>query len=368
MPLLRPSGFVALVSLCLLSSVACSSEASSDSAGGSSLVAKPRAIGDVNRIAVVADPQLLQTPVGDSILYHYEQAYPMMPQPEPLYDLRYMTVEDLQSTSARRELRNYLIVADIGDESSPTTQFVRQMLGEEKFLAAREDWRRGTTVATDTWANGQLVVYVYAEGPDKVADLVARSFAAASKRIASSDQEVLMANIYQAGRAEQLIDSLQRTVGITMDIPLDYQLAKVDSNFMWLRRDLSDVVQNILISSVDYRDASQLSPDSAVVYRNRIARDAVRTNTVGSVMATNDRDLPLVTDTVEIAGVSSIEVRGVWEMSDDFMGGPFFTYLIPDPEAGKLYIIDGFVYAPGSKKGKRNYMQQIATIVSTTEM
>ena len=355
----------AVLTLSLLGAACAAGGDGDGSGGGPALVAKPRAIGDVNRVVVVADPQLLQTPVGDSIVWHYEQAYPMMPQPEPVYDLRYMTAEDLLSQPARRELRNYLVVADIADPESPTTQFVTRMLGEEKLFAAREDFRRGTTVATDTWANGQLVVYVYAEGPDRLADLVARSFASASERIDRSDREVLMANIYQSGRAERLVDSLRGLVGLTMDIPLDYKLALADSNFVWLRRDITDVVQNILISSVPYRDAAQLSPDSAVAYRNAIARDVVRTNTAGSVMATNDRDLPLVTDTVRIGDVSALEVRGVWEMSDDFMGGPFFTYLIPDPARGRLYVVDGFVYAPGSKKGKRNYMQQIATIVAT---
>ncbi len=357
---------VALVVALGLAEVGCSTD--SGSGAEDSLSVKPRAIGDVNRIAVLVDPQLLETPVADSILFSYEQAYPMMPQPEPMYDLRYMTLADFKGSPARRELRNYLVVADLLDESSQTTAFVKQMLGEEKILAAREDFRRGTTVVSDVWANGQLVVYVYAEGPDKLGDLISRSFAGAHKRIASSDREVLLANIYQSGRAQNLADSLQSSLGIRMDIPLDYQLAKLDTNFMWLRRDLADVVQNILISSVPYRNASQFSSDSAVVYRNLVARDAVRTNTTGSVMATNDRDLPLVTDTVEIAGISALEVRGVWEMSNDFMGGPFFTYLIPDKDSGRLYVIDGFVYAPGSSKGKRNYMQQIAAIVGSIKL
>ena len=352
--------------ICLLSA-ACSTEAER-AGGGPALEAKPRAIGDVNRIIVVADPNLLQTPVKDSIVYSYEQAYPMMPQPEPLYDLRYLTVDDLISNPARRELRNYLMVADISDTDSPTTQFVTKMLGEEKILAAKEDFRQGTSVATDTWANGQTIVYVYGEGPDEIATLIARSFPGASKRFATSDREVLMANIYQSGHGRATADTLRANVGLSMDIPLDYKLAKAEPNFVWVRRDLSDVVQNILVSSVPYRDVSQLSADSAIVYRNLIARDAVRTNTEGSVMATNDRDLPIVTDTVSINGVSAIEVRGVWEMTDDFMGGPFFTYLIPDPKSRKLYVIDGFVYGPGAKKGKRNYMQQIATIVASAQV
>lgn len=329
--------------------------------------AKPRALGDVNRLVIVADQDLLSTAVGDSIAYHYEQPYPLMPQPEPLYDLRYMVADDLKQYSTRRELRSYVILADLLDPSSPTTKFVAGMLGEEKLLAAREDFRKGTTVVVDQWANGQVVVYLYAEGPERLAELVAKSFKAANRRIQESDREVLMANIYQSGRNPRIVDSLKELVGIGFDVPQDYAVAKAEPGFMWLRRDLQDVVQNILVGEVPYRGPQQLTVDSAVAYRNRISRDAVRTNTEGSVMSTNDRDLPVVEQRVEIKGQEVLAAKGVWEMTDDYMGGPFFTYLIPDEAAGKLYVVDAFVYAPGSKKGKRNYMQQLETIVETAE-
>ena len=120
--------------------------------------AKPRAFGDVNRVNVVADPELLATPVGDSVQYYYEQAYPLMPQPEALYDVNYLTVEQLEALPARRELRTYLILADLNDPSSPTTQLVEADLGEEKVRAAREDVANGTSIVTDRWASDQLLV------------------------------------------------------------------------------------------------------------------------------------------------------------------------------------------------------------------
>ncbi len=336
--------------------------------GGVPEAAKPRAIGDVNRVVIVADRELLQTPVGDSIAYHYEQPYPLMPQPEPLYDLRYMTAEEIIQNGPRRELRSYVIIADLRDPQSSTTRFVTQMLGEEKILAAKEDYRKGTTVVTDQWANGQIVVYLYAEGPDALADLVAKSFSGAQKRINASDEEVLMANIYQSGRNKSVGDTVQKLVGLRFDVPQDYLVAKAEPGFVWLRRDLNDVVQNLLVSEVPYAGGTQISADSAVVYRNRISRDAVRTNTKGSVMSTNDRDLPIVTERIDVDGIEAFAAKGVWEMSNDYMGGPFFTYLIPDAEAGKLYVVDAFVYAPGSKKGKRNYMQQLETIVKGAKL
>ena len=328
--------------------------------------AKPRAFGDVNRVNVVADPELLATPVGDSVQYYYEQAYPLMPQPEALYDVNYLTVEQLEALPARRELRTYLILADLNDPSSPTTQLVEADLGEEKVRAAREDVANGTSIVTDRWASDQLLVYLLAEGPDELADLVARSFPAANRRIAAADRPKLEANIYQAGRATVLPDSVRQLTGLTLDVPNDYRTARAEDNFVWLRRDLGAVVQNLMITSVPYTGQDQVSADSAVAYRNELGRRAVRSNTPGSYMVTNDEDLPVLEEVTEIDGRYALEARGIWEMTDDFMGGPFFTYLIPDAEAGKLYVIDAFTFAPS--KGKRNYMQQLEVIARSARV
>ena len=362
---------LALLSLCLAAAVAlpACSGGGGGGAGGSVLDnAKPNAFGDVNRVVVVADPELLETPVRDSLAFHYEQPYPLMPQPEPMFDLRFTDAPSLQARQARRELRSYIILADLTEEDSPTTRFVTRMVGEEKVRAAREDYTRGTTVVSDQWADGQVVLYLYAEGPEELGELIARTYNSAAERILASDEEVLNANIYQAGRNRATVDSLERLVGLSLDIPQDYLVAKGEDDFMWLRRDLRDVVQNLFVARVPYTGPEQLTRDSAIALRARIGRDAIRTNTEGSVMSTNDRDLPVLTSRPTIGGVEALAAKGVWEMTDDYMGGPFFTYLIPDEAAGQLYVVDAWVYAPGSKKGKRNYMQQLEKIVESASL
>ncbi|MFK8058396.1 MAG: DUF4837 family protein [Saprospiraceae bacterium] len=330
-----------------------------------SFKSKPVAYGNVNRVNIVIDDVLLEGQVRDSLSYYYEQAYPLMPQPESIYDLNIIDAGDLNMLSARKELRTYVILADLNDMSSATTKLVTSDLGEEKMLAAREDYRRGTSIVTDRWANDQLLIYLFAEGPDELAKLVAQSFPAASKRIEEADRTMLLANTYQSGHAKTTVDSLRELVGISLDVPIDYQIARAEENFVWLRRDLSVVIQNIMVTSVPYVGEDQISVDSAVVYRNIMGKMAVRSDTEGSYMTTNDRDLPVIPFVTQIDGKYAFEARGIWEMTDDFLGGAFFTYLIPAPVQKKLYVIDVFTFAPG--KGKRNYMQQLEVIARTAK-
>jgi len=365
MPNLQSLGRLAFLILCLLA-VACASESSGPAGTRSNFQAKPRAVGSINRVNVVADNVIMSGPVGDSVSYYYEQAYPLMPQPEALYDLNLLTPDQLDALPARRELRTYLVLADLKDESSATTRMVIDHLGEEKAFAAREDYRRGTSIVTDRWATDQLMIYLLAEGPDELGKLVAQSFPAASKRIAEADRPRLTANIYQAGHSTALPDTVRDFTGVTLDIPGDYKLAKAEENYVWLRRDLGLVVQNVIVSSVPYTGENQLSRDSIVAYRNKLGREGVRSSTPGSYMTSNDRDLPVLTEVTEVNGKYAVEARGIWEMTDDFMGGPYFTYLLPDAETGKLYIIDAFAYAPS--KGKRNYMQQLEVIARSARI
>ena len=78
-------------------------------------------------------------------------------------------------------------------------------------------------------------------------------------------------------------------------------------------------------------------------------------------MVINDDDLPVFDYTYDIDGKYTREIRGVWEMVNDFMGGPFASYAILNETNNEVIFVDTFIYAPG--KEKRNMMQELEYIV-----
>jgi len=70
---------------------------------------KPRAValGTVNQLTIISDTDLWENEIGDSIQYYFGSAFPLLPQPEPLFDLKHYTPEDIQSEPLRRELKAY---------------------------------------------------------------------------------------------------------------------------------------------------------------------------------------------------------------------------------------------------------------------
>ena len=63
---------------------------------GENLRAVPNAFGKVNNLVVVADREIWESPIGDSLLYYYSGPYPILPQPEPILEIKYFSPEDLE--------------------------------------------------------------------------------------------------------------------------------------------------------------------------------------------------------------------------------------------------------------------------------
>ena len=57
-----------------------------------------------------------------------------------------------------------------------------------------------------------------------------------------------------------------------------------------------------------------------------------------------------------------VEMRGLWEVKNDFMGGPFVIHAFYDKNNPKeIIVVEGFVYAP--RYDKRDYIRQVESIL-----
>jgi hypothetical protein len=75
--------------------------------------------------------------------------------------------------------------------------------------------------------------------------------------------------------------------------------------------------------------------------------------------------VPIDSVSMTLRNKYTVEVRGVWKLKNNSMGGPFLGYVFVDESLGRLYYVEGFVYAPGKKK--RNIIRELETILWTFE-
>jgi len=66
------------------------------------LSAKANAFGKANHVVVIADKDVWEGAVGDTFRFYFSSAFLILPQPEPILDLKHFTPLDLGEISLRQ--------------------------------------------------------------------------------------------------------------------------------------------------------------------------------------------------------------------------------------------------------------------------
>ncbi|MEL6986594.1 MAG: DUF4837 family protein, partial [Bacteroidota bacterium] len=325
----------------------------------------PYAIGPANQLAIICDNDLWKEPTGDTLQHFFSSAYPLLPQPEPIFDVIHFSVNDMNAAPTRRELRSYLITADLSKPESPATQFVLNDLGQETIQKAKEDPNYFSKVGKDKWAQGQLLIYIFGYGEKALQENIIKSFPAVKKKFNEHDLKQIDAKTYLVGENEKLSKKVRKQFGVNLKVPFDYVMAIQDEegSAMWMRRETAESSSNILIHKYTYENQEQLTREGLINIQNELGKKYVTTNTAGAYMVINDEELPMIFETKTNNGIYTAVGSGIWEMTQEFMGGPFRSYIFNKPDTKELYFINTFVHAPGEKK--RKFMQYLDHVISS---
>lgn len=324
---------------------------------------KPGSFGVLNEVIAVADKEDWNTMIGDTFQYYFASAYPLMPTPEPFFDIRHFSKENLDAEPLRKQLRTYVVLCNLNDDESAVTKMVKQDLGEDRFMKIRKTGEQKTSLGKDKWARGQIIVYILGRDEDELAANIRENFSAVAKRIHLHSKEQLQARVYANNINLGLSSRMKEEFGIDIRIPSDYKkLPKIDNDFTWLRKDTKKAILNIAIKKMPYENEEQLSKDYLKELTDEFGTN-VDAEDINNILVINDVDLPVFEYTREINGRYVKEIRGIWEMTKDFDGGPFGSYMLHNKKAGEIVFITTFVYAPGTSK--RDYMQELEYLVKS---
>jgi hypothetical protein len=162
--------------------------------------------------------------------------------------------------------------------------------------------------------------------------------------------------------------TLERTVrdmfGINMNIPANYSRRIAGENFLWMIFEDGVTMNNLLIYSWPYTGAESFSEENLLERRAEFVSriNGPRYPDVDSHMITSpyfDTQLRYL----RIDGRPWAELRGWWEMANDFMGGPFVSFSTLDASTNRVITIEGVLYAP--QKSKRNNLRTMEHFVHT---
>ena len=148
--------------------------------------------------------------------------------------------------------------------------------------------------------------------------------------------------------------AIKKNTGVSLKFPSAYRVAKVDSNFVWIRRDIETGSVNLFIHR-----QTNLTEQSIIEKRDSISKIYIPGPVENTHMSTDLIYTPS-TQEINVGGKQVFETRGLWEIEGQFMAGPFLNFQIKLGD-NDFIMLDGFVYSPGSTK--REYIFELEAIM-----
>ena len=163
------------------------------------------------------------------------------------------------------------------------------------------------------------------------------------------------------------VETLEKELKLSLVLPSNYRIAKVSEGFSWIRSDVRTGSKDLIIKSLDnfkIGDRTQLV-NQLIEVRDSIGKNSIPGPLKGTYMGTETAYTPYLVET-DIKGELAYEIRGIWDMKNDFMAGPFLGYLIEDKPNNRYLYIEGFLFAPSLEK--RNYIFEIESIIKSLKL
>ena len=303
---------------------------------GSRASRKDRSVGGTSEILVVVqNDQQWDGVIGDSIRHFFLDYQYGLPQPE-----------------SRNELSR-IKVAGFSDMFMKHKCIIEVEIDPSKEKASAE-------TAEDLWAAPQRYVKITATNSTAWVELFDKQKEVYQKWFDKVERERIL-NVFRPTKDENIANAIAKKFGFSLIVPQGFYIAKDEPDFMWIRKEQERSSACIVISQTPYKDTVQFESNSLVAMRNMMMQQYIPGPLEGSYMSTETEFVPpLVTVVNDFPAGYTVEMRGMWKVENDFMGGPFVSYTFADSHTGNLVTVEGYYYEPNQKK--RSQLLQLESI------
>ncbi|NCA84978.1 MAG: DUF4837 family protein [Clostridia bacterium] len=274
--------------------------------------------------------------MGMEIRQFFGQEVPGLPQSEEMFDMAH--VPDANFSKLFKTHHNIFIV-DIDPN------FKKPLLETKP----------------DLWAKPQRVVKMVVPNEEAFYDAFNKNKAAIIE-LFNENERHRVNTAFGTIQDYTITGTLKDKYQVTMVIPQSFYIATQASDFVWLRREAEMFSQAIMIWYHPYTDTSAFDYNTLLAVRDSITRKFIPGPSGNSYMKIAMQEPP-VARRIDFKEHFAIEMRGLWEVEGDFMGGPFLSYTFVDEPNSRLVTIDGYAYNPSQEK--RDLIRQLEAILYT---
>ncbi len=299
----------------------------------------PNISGKAGEVIIVIDKGAWEGAVGITLRDTLAADHPFLPQAEPLYTL--VNVAPSGFTNLFKVHRNIVLVNIDGNVVDP-----------------------GVVFRQDVWAAPQCVIGINAPDSETAINLIKENSVKIVTTLEQAERDRVIAN---AKRFEEraITEPFTDLIGGAPHFPSGYQIKSKNSEFIWVTYAPQYTQQSILAFKYPVVEGENMMGRESLISN---INAMLQRNVPGMFDNTYMTIAPAVTPSVKYMkykGRDFAEIRGLWDVHNDYMGGPFVAHAFYSPDGRDVIVMLSFVYAP--KYDKRHYLRQIESILYSFE-
>ncbi|MDR1729657.1 MAG: DUF4837 family protein [Prevotellaceae bacterium] len=300
---------------------------------------QPSVTGSAFDVLVVGSPKIWQSPEGKALFDILNRDMPGLPQSEPMFTISFTSDKDFPSFL--RPVRN-IIMFNI-DEGIYT---------QGRISYSRNKWAKPQAIVTVTAPNVQEFVRIVTEKQDE--------FIAFFEE-AERNRALAYFSRYSNKDGAKLV---KEQFGVQMTLPSALNKSKTGKDFLWFSNTSYDLRQDIIIYRYPYHGPEDFNLENLLQKRDSVLKANVEGPSPNSFMTTEHR-FNVTHKAMNVNGVYSVVLRGLWRVEGDLMGGPFVSKSYLDKKHNEIITVEGFIYGPSHKK--RNPLRQLESVIYSLE-
>lgn len=301
----------------------------------------PNISGKAGEVIIVIDKGYWEGAVGTLLRDTLARDCDFLPQKEPMFNLVDVAPNAFNSTNMFQIHRNIMIVNISSSVVEP-----------------------GVVYQKDMWAAPQTVIRINAIDSDSAIMLIKENIRNIETTLEQAERDRIISN---SKRYEELglAPVVTQLAGGSPHFPSGYKLKKRTNDFIWITYDTQYVQQSILAYKYPVVEGENMMDlDNILANTNEMLKNNVPGMFENTYMTIAPVIAPSVTY-MNYKGHAFAEIRGLWDVHNDFMGGPFVAHAFYSPDGKDMIVMLAFVYAP--KYDKRQYLRQIESVLYSFE-
>lgn len=298
----------------------------------------PNITGNDGEVLIVIDKKYKDAEQGKLLQTYFSQSYPQLPQTEKMFDGIFVASNLF---SDRLKTHRSILICTISKTESTQIK-----------------------VSQNMWAQPQLVMEIFATSGEELTMMIEKNHQKIISYFNEGERKRILEN-YRKFNNKSITEQILKEFDLNLCVPKGYILELDTNGFAKISNESQHSRLGIFIYTVHGKFEFPVDMQLFIQKRDSVLKSHVPGSLPNSWMVT-ETEIPLSSDTVWLNEKVFTEIRGLWRMENDYMGGPFLLMLNYDPKTNTSLVIDGFVYAP--RFGKRTFVRQLEAIIYSAEI